>query len=33
VKNAGDTVYFESTSFNIHPQPPRQIVVGLTRHF
>lgn len=33
VKNAGDTVYFDSTSFNIHPQPPRQVVVGLTRRF
>lgn len=33
VKNAGDATYFDSTSFNIHPQPPRQIVVGLIRQF
>lgn len=33
VKNAGDTTYFDSTSFNIHPQAPRQVVLGLTRQF
>jgi iron complex outermembrane receptor protein len=33
VKNLGDARYFDSTSFNIHPQAPRQVVVGLTRHF
>jgi hypothetical protein len=33
VKNAGDTRYFDSTSFNIHPQAPRQVVIGLSRRF
>jgi len=33
VKNAGDEQYFDSTSFNIHPQAPRQVVIGLTRGF
>lgn len=33
VKNVGDVRYFDSTSFNIHPQAPRQVVVGLSRQF
>jgi len=33
IKNAGDRRYFDSTSFNIHPQAPRQVVVGLSRSF
>jgi iron complex outermembrane receptor protein len=33
VKNAGNVRYFDSTSFNIHPQTPRQVVVGLARQF
>lgn len=33
VKNAGDERYFDSTAFSIHPQAPRQVVIGLSRHF
>ncbi|HTV03372.1 MAG TPA: TonB-dependent receptor [Luteitalea sp.] len=33
VKNLGDVRYFDSTSFNIHPQSPRQVVVALYRQF
>jgi iron complex outermembrane receptor protein len=33
VKNAFDETYFDSTSFNIHPQAPRQLVMGVTRQF
>ena len=33
VKNASDTAYFDAAPFNIIPQPPREVVLGLTRHF